>query len=169
VTTLEWTCARCGERHAGLPFDWGFPHPIYWDGGRDAEDFLEEDLCAWTDDGGRRNYFIRGVLEIPVRDAGHSFTYGVWSSLSEDSFLRVVELWDDPRRVDEPPYFGWLSNEIPDFAATLNLPLDVVTRGLELRPCFELHNGDHPLVAAQRGGVPRDFVRDIAEKRLHPV
>ena len=29
------------------------------------------------------------------------FAYGVWSSLSEDSFRRVVAMWEDPRRTEE--------------------------------------------------------------------
>jgi hypothetical protein len=155
--------------HDDLPLDWAFDAPVYWEGPRGENDYLDSDLCVWTDDGGRENFFIRGVLELPVVDSADVFGYGVWSSLSEDSFRRVLELWEDPARVDEPPYFGWLSNAIPDFPDTLNLPLSVVTRELELRPCFQLDDGDHPLVVAQREGVTLDFVRAIAEKNLHTV
>jgi hypothetical protein len=155
--------------HDDLPLDWAFEAPVYWEGPRGANDFLDADLCVWTDDAGRESFFIRGVLELPVVGSDQVFAYGVWSSLSEDSFRRVVELWEDPLRVEEPPYFGWLSNSIPDFPDTLNLPLSVVTRDLELRPTFELHDGGHPLVTAQRHGVTLDFVREIAEKNLHPV
>jgi hypothetical protein len=162
VTTLEWTCDRCGELHVGLPFDWGFSQPSYWDGGRDERDFLDDDLCAWTDDAGRRNYFIRGVLAIPVVDAEEPFTYGVWSSLSEDSFMRIVELWNDP-----PPYFGWLSNSLAAYPETLNLPVSVTTRELELRPWIVLQDADHPLVAEQRRGITVERVRELAELNLH--
>jgi hypothetical protein len=148
---------------------WGFDAPAYWEGPRGERDEINDDLCIWTDDGGQENFFIRGVLELPVVDLDQVFLYGVWSSLSEESFTRAVELWDDPRRIDEPPYFGWLSNQIGDFPDTVNLPLSVVTRELEQRPCFELHDGNHPLIAAQREGVTVDFVRGIAEKNLHLV
>jgi hypothetical protein len=164
---VRWYCAVCGAEHDDLPHDWAFQAPAYWDGPRSEEDELTPDVCVWTDDGGDRCYFIRGLLTLPVRDGEQDFVYGVWSSLSETSFKRVAELWDDPRRVDEPAYFGWLSNSIADFPETLNLPLDVVTAELDLRPQLVLHDGDHPLVGAQREGVTLDWVREVAARHLH--
>jgi hypothetical protein len=165
---VRWYCATCGAEHDDLPLDWGYDAPAYWEGPRSKKDELTSDLCVWTDDAGDRCYFIRGLLTLPVRDGGQDFVYGVWSSLSETSYNRVVELWDDPRRVDEPAYFGWLSNSIVDFPDTLNLPLDVITSELDLRPQFVLHDRDHPLVDAQREGVTLDWVREIAARNLHP-
>ncbi len=165
---MSWTCSRCGEEHEGLPHDFAFDEPNYWDGGRE-QDLLTEDLCRWTDDEGKPNYFIRGLISIPVLDADDAFRYGVWSSLSEASFRRVVELWDDPARVLEEPYFGWLSNSLPGYPDTLSLPLDVVTPALELRPSFLLHDGDHPLVREQREGITTARIRELAELNLHPA
>jgi len=153
--------------HEGLPLDWGFDVPSYWDGPRSDDDFVSEDLCIWTDDGGDLAYFIRGVLELPIVGAGERFAYGVWSSLSEQSFNRVVELWDDPRGVEEERYFGWLSNSIPGYPETLNLPLEVVTRHVDLRPSFWLHDGEHPLIRDQREGITRARVREVAEQLMH--
>jgi hypothetical protein len=149
--------------------DWAFDAPVYWEGPQGDADQLGPDLCIWTDDDGRENFFVRGVLELPVIGSDDVFAYGVWSSLSRESFERVVAQWESPERSGEAPYFGWLSNAIPDFPETVNLPLSVVTRDLELRPAFELHDGEHPLVAAQREGVTMDFVRSVAQRNLHPV
>ena len=164
---MRWYCAECGAEHDDLPFDWSYDAPTYWDGPRDGLDMLTSDLCVWTDDGGDRAFFIRGLLPIPVVDADQVFNYGAWSSLSEASFARILELWDDPRRVEEPPYFGYLSNAIADFPDSLNLRLDVVTAELDVRPRFILHDADHPLVRAQREGVTTDLVREIAHRHLH--
>ena len=128
---------------------------------------MSRDLCVWTDPDGQRNYFIRGVLEIPVLETGDCFAFGVWSSLSAESFDRVFELWDDPRRTDEPAYFGWLSNSLPGYPETLNLPVDVITAALELRPTIVLHEGDHPLIREQREGITMERVREIAELGFH--
>jgi hypothetical protein len=165
---VSWTCSRCGEEHEGLPHDLAFDAPKHWDGGRD-DDVLTEDLCRWTDDEGNPNYFIRGVITIPVLDADDAFRYGVWSSLSETSFRRVVELWDDPARVEEEPYVGSLSNSLPGYPDTLGLLLDVVTPTLELRPSFLLRDGDHPLVREQRKGITTARIRELAELSLHPA
>ena len=168
MSDLRWTCHTCGEEHEGLPLDWGFDEPAYWDGGRSDDDTLTSDLCTWTDDAGTLNYFIRGVLHIPIVDAEETFRYGVWSSLSEQSFERVVELWDDPRRVHES-YFGWLSNSLPGYPETLNLPVDVVTAELNLRPAIVLHETDHPLAREPREGITLDRVREIAGLNMHPA
>ena len=164
---MRWTCSVCGNEHEGLPHDLAFDSPAYWDGGRAPDDRLDDDLCRWTDDDGNPAYFIRGLVTIPVLDDEDDFRFGVWSSLSEKSFERVLELWDDPRRVEEPAYFGWLSNSLPAYPETMSLPLDVITSSLEYRPDFVLHESDHPLVRDQREGITLDRVRELAELALH--
>jgi hypothetical protein len=166
---MSWTCTRCGEQHEGLPHDLAFDAPMHWDGGRSEHDELTDDLCVWMDDGGEPAFFIRGLITLPVLDADDDFRFGVWSSLSAPSFERVVELWDDPARIEEDPYFGWLSNSIPGYPDTVNLPLSVITGSLELRPSFLLHDGDHPLIREQREGITAARVRELAELNLHPA
>lgn len=166
---MRWRCSVCGEEHDGLPLDWSYEKPSYWDGPHNDEDFLTSDLCSWTDDEEKRNYFIRGVLHVPVPELDDTLRYGVWSSLSRESFDRVYELWDVPARVHEPPYFGWLSNSLPGYPETLNLKTDVVTDSLKLRPRFVLHDGDHPLIREQREGITIDRVLDLVGPRLHEI
>jgi hypothetical protein len=122
-----------------------------------------------VDDAGEPAYFIRGVLHVPVADLRDTLRYGAWSSLSEKSYERVLELWDDPRRTEEPPYFGWLSNSLPGYPETLSLPCDVVTDELDLRPTIALHEDDHPLVQEQRDGIGMDRLLDLIGPRLHEV
>ena len=164
---MRWTCSRCGQEHVGVPLDWAYDRPVYWDGPRSGDDWLSEDLCIWTDDDGKRNFFIRGVLYLPILESEETFGYGVWSSLSEQSFKRVYDLWEDPARTDEPPYFGWLSNSLPGYPETLNLPLDVMTAELDKRPSLVLQDGEHPLVEEQRHGIAMARAREIAELNLH--
>ena len=166
---MRWRCSVCGEEHEGLPLDWSHDAPSQWDGGKGKDDRLTEDLCWWTDDAGDPAYFIRGVLHVPVPELNDTLRWGVWSSLSRQSLDRVLELWDDPARTQEPPYFGWLSNWIAGYPDTVNLPLDVVTTELDLRPVFVLHEGDHPLIAEQRDGITLDRVLDLVGPRLHEV
>jgi hypothetical protein len=166
---VGWTCSRCGAEHEGVPLDLAFDEPWHWNGGNASDDWISDDLCAWTDDVGEPAFFIRGVLPIRVLDSDEVFGYGVWSSLSRRSFERVVELWDDPARVEEPPYFGWLSNSLPGYPETVSLPLDVITEELDQRPTFRLHEGDHPLIREQHHGITRDRVVEIAELNLHPA
>lgn len=166
---MRWRCSVCGEEHDGLPLDWAHDKPTYWEGPRSDEDFLTADLCSWTDDAGTRTYFIRGVLHVPVPQLDDTLRYGVWSSLSRESFDRVYELWDARERVEEPAYFGWLSNSLPGYPETLNLKTDVITDSLNLRPRFVLHDGDHPLIREQREGITIDRILDLFGPRLHEI
>ena len=106
-------------------------------------------------------------FEIPVIDGPEPFSWGVWVSLSEANFLRASEVWYDPQRVNEPAYFGWLCNSLPDYPETLNLKTMVHTRDVGLRPLIELEPTDHPLAVEQRNGITMKRVQEIAEKAHH--
>jgi hypothetical protein len=166
---LRWRCSVCGEEHEGLPLDWSYDKPKYWEGPRSEEDFITSDLCSWTDDEGNRTFFIRGLLHVPVPELDDTLRYGVWSSLSRESFDRVNEVWNVPARVHEPPYFGWLSNSIEGYPETLNLEVSVSTDSLKLRPSIVLQDGDHPLIREQREGVQVDRILDLFGPRLHEI
>jgi hypothetical protein len=94
--------------------------------------------------------------------------WGVWVSLSADSFLRMSEMWESPTRQTEPPYFGWLSTTLPGYPETLNLKTNVHTQPVGTRPLIELEPTDHPLAIDQRPALrwrgPRDWrsVRSMA-------
>ena len=122
-------CHTCGEWHDGLPLDYAYSAPDYWSESlRDNPDsFLNEDLCVIKG----HDYFIRGLIEIPVIESDEPFRWGVWVSLSKASFDRMIELWSDPELLEEPPYFGWLSNSIDGYPETLNLKTNVRSRDLE--------------------------------------
>ena len=112
-------------------------------------------------------FFVRGVIEIPVVDGDGPFSWGVWVSLSEANFLRASELWNAPGREQEPPYFGWLSTEIPGYPSTINLKTHVHTRQVGLCPTIEIESTDHPLANAQRQGMTMARVQELAQQILH--
>jgi hypothetical protein len=160
-------CGGCGERHPGLPLAYGTDAPAYWDErwARDPDSVLDQEVCVV----GGEHYFLRGRIVLPVLDTGEEFEWGVWVSLSETSFARVAELWDDPARVDAPPYFGWLSTELPLYQpSTLNLKTMVHSQPVGVRPTIEVEPTDHPLAVEQRTGITRARVQQIAERLLHP-
>jgi len=164
---MVWQCSRCGAEHAGLPLDWVYQEPSYWDGGRTDEDFLTENYCTWTDDNDTLCFFVRGLIEIPILTSSDIFAYGVWASVARDSFEQVLEAWEVPTTLAEPGFFGWLSSSLPGYPETLNLALDVVMRGRGIRPAFVLRDADHDLVREQREGILLDRVQEIAELHMH--
>lgn len=161
-----WTCACCGERFDTLPLDVGVDAPDYWteipEAERGARGTLDRDFCAV--DG---HFFMRGVLELPIRDGDDSFGWGVWISLSEDSYARARELFDAAVPEDEPPRLGWFSNRLWGYPDTLDLKARAWFRNGGLRPAIELQPTDHPLAVEQREGITLKRVQEIVAPLLH--
>ncbi|MFJ5231016.1 DUF2199 domain-containing protein [Kitasatospora sp. NPDC088391] len=138
---------------AAAPYVWG---PAF-EG--DAGSMLSSDQCIIKG----QHFFVKGLIEIPVLGSAEVFSWGVWVSLSRDNFGRALERWETPGREGEPPYFGWLSTELPIYSPdTVNLRTRVHTRPVGERPYVELEPTDHPLAVEQRTGITRDRVHEIA-------
>jgi hypothetical protein len=162
-----FVCSTCGQWHAGLPLDWGFSAPIYWyqisEKERSSKDHLSGDFCVI----GGKDFFVRGVIEIPIVGSEEVFKWGVWVTLSQPHFDRMTELWNDSRIVEEPRYFGWLSNKIPIYADTLNLKTHIYSKDVKHRPSIELETTDHPLAVEQSSGITYERVEEIAAQMTH--
>jgi hypothetical protein len=150
VFRMAYRCSVCGESHESLP-DIGSDRPYYWhtlppeERGRRA--WLTEDTCVIDDE----DFFIRGVLLIPVHDYGRDFGFGVWVSQKMENFRRYLAEPDSDRI---GPFFGWLSTEISYYPeSTLGLKTTAHFRGGGARPTVELEPTEHPLAVDQREGI----------------
>jgi hypothetical protein len=159
---VAWKCEQCGETADDAAENYGFDEPLPWSTLAEAErrgrSILREEFCILND----TDFFIRGCLEIPVLDGQAPFVWGVWVSLSSANFDRSMNLREDPKRIDEPSYFGWLSSRIRLYLDKFLLKTRVHTREVVLRPYVELEPISHPLSIEQRQGVTRDRLREIA-------
>jgi hypothetical protein len=88
---------------------------------------LTSDACVVDE----KHFFIVGNLEIPINGSEETFSWDVWVSLSRENFQRAFELWESDDRVNEPPYFGWLSTTLPGYPETLNLKNKCLTRSAD--------------------------------------
>lgn len=168
---LSFICRSCGQRHA-IPFAWHLETPDTWralpDDAR-RRSYLDSDFCRIVQPG-ETSFFIRGIIRIHIHDRPEHFELGVWSSLSETNWNRSIELLETPGREGEPPYFGWLSNEIaPLYQGTTELKLNVHTSPIGERPWIEVEPTDHPLAVDQREGISFERVHEIARLLLHGV
>ena len=162
-----WTCACCGKQYNTLPLDFSCRAPSNWFGipeeERAARAKMTQDVCVI--DGKER--YVRGCIEIPVHGLNDQFAYGVWVSVSEQSFRRIHELWDAQVRDNEPPIFGWLCNSISIYPETNSLKTNLRLRNDGLRPAIELEPTDHPLAVEQRNGITLDRVQEIIAALSH--
>ena len=164
---FAFRCSNCGELHEGSP-SFGFATPWHYttlnDDEKRAVD-LAEDTCVITHAEGV-DRFVRCVLEVPIHGVAEPFLWGVWSSLSEESYRRCLETWRDPEESDA--WFGWFSNRLPVYPDTINLKCRVHPRKGGIRPWIELAPDDHPLAADFHQGIAPARAQQIAEAIHHP-
>jgi len=175
---LRWKCGSCDEWHTGPCLDLSYDSPIYWrkqydeasresklPTGGDQEyppTFLREDYCSIED----RDFFMRGIIHLPIVGSTETLRWGVWGSLSRGHFEQLMRMDDDPRRVEMPPIFSWLSNRIHEYPDTLNLKMYAHIQKPPLRPQFELQSTSHPLSQEYQHGITAERVKEIMLGRV---
>jgi hypothetical protein len=175
LSSLRWKCHSCEEWHTGPCLDFSYNAPIYWSEedekanqaslrnvDQSPSTFLDEDLCIINDE----DFFVRGILHLPIIGTAETFRWGIWGSLSRENFQKLVSVFDDLERVDLPPMFSWFSNNISEYPDTLNLKMYAHVREPGDRPIFELEPTDHPLSQEYHHGISPERVREIMLRRL---
>jgi hypothetical protein len=113
------------------------------------------------------HFFILGNLDVPVRGSQDALRWSVWSTLSEANFKRASELWETAGRESEPPYFGWLSNQIPGYPSTINVKALVHTQQVGVRPKIKVIEEGHPLAADQENGIGPERLDELVHAAWH--
>ena len=155
---MSYRCSVCGASHDDLP-DIGMEKPDMWwgipEGERDRRIEFTPDTCIIDDE----DFFIRGVLEIPIHDYPSSFGFGVWVSQKRENFLTYLDNFDSS---EIGPFFGWLCNRIAFYEEdTLFLKTMAHFRGEGLRPDIALEQTDHPFAIDQHNGITLDRAWEI--------
>jgi hypothetical protein len=147
---MAYKCSTCGETHGDLP-DIGDDKPYYWytipEEERSSRAELTEDTCIIDGE----DYFIRGVIHIPVHDYHRDFGFGVWVSQKKENFYAYLS---NPESEKIGPFFGWLSTEITYYEeSALSLKTMAHFAGSGKRPRIEVEPSDHPLAVDQSEGI----------------
>jgi hypothetical protein len=175
---LRWKCSSCEEWHTGPMLDIGYDSPYCWtkkhaEADRKArllpsrnherpKTFLTEDICVIDD----KAFFVRGVIHLPIIGAGETFRWGVWGSLSRENFEKLLEMEEDPKSVELPAMFSWLSTRIDDYPDTLNLKMYAHIQPVGARPTFFLEMTGHPLAQEYHHGISAERVKEIMMKQV---
>jgi hypothetical protein len=173
----KWKCGSCEEWHTGPILDVSHDTPYYWTEEMEAEHQKNRLLPSqgkkpktWRDndycviDG--EDFFVRGLIHVPVIGTNETFCFGVWGSLSKDNFENLYAMDDDPKRVEIKPMFSWLSSSIKDYPETLSLKMSARVLEPRDRPIFELDYCDHPLAQDFQNGILPTRVKEITEKLM---
>ena len=175
---LRWKCGTCDEWHTGPCLDFGVDSPYYWSDDhkkasksfsllpswskKHKKTFLDEDYCAIED----RDFFVRGLIHLPIIGAAETLRWGVWGSLSRDNFNKLREMDNNASRVELPAMFSWLSTSLPEYPDTLSLKMYAHIQEPGMRPHFSLELSDHPLSQEYHKGISPERVKEIMFGRL---
>lgn len=91
--------------------------------------------------------------------------WGVWVSLSQESFDHYVETWNEPDT--ERAYFGWFCSKLLYYESTHLLATDVRPQADGQRPSLVLHETDHELYEDFVNGITIENAQRIAEIAMH--
>lgn len=160
----NYICASCGEVHNDLPTI-GYNEPYYYQILNDSDKvniaLLSSDLCRIKHKD-QTDYFIRGVLHIPILDHDDTLIYGIWVSVSENTFKEYFEQMENDQPA-EKTFFGRISNWIGCYEEnTIGLHMNVDTQLDNNRPIMVPHESNHPLVSDWENGVSYEE----AERRI---
>lgn len=163
---FRFKCKSCDEWHEGMP-TFASDAPLYLYGIPEHERASRCDLTSDTCVIDNKFFFVRGCIEIPVEHTSEAFIYGVWVSLSAQSYDEFVGCLNARRRSHIGPFFGWLSAELALYPSTENLKTRVHLRDNGIRPYIELEPTEHPLAVEQRDGIAHDRVAEIYAFHVH--
>ncbi|MCX2724736.1 DUF2199 domain-containing protein [Roseibium salinum] len=165
--TFAFKCSCCGEIHEGGP-SFAYSEPPHTFGIPENERarrvWLDSDLCVLDEE----FFFIRAILEVPIRETEDSFLWGVWVSQSKESFERYVDSFGGDQTGHQS--FGWLAVSLPGYVKPgeplVSLPTAVIWG--EERPHIRIHDEqDHPLAVDQREGISWDRAVELALLLTH--
>ena len=167
LENLRWKCSSCDDWHTGPCLDFAYSSPFYWTDEHEPNNiagrtYLNEDICVIDGE----NFFVRGVIHLPILGTDETFRWGVWGSLSEQNFEKLLAMYDDPKRADLPPMFSWLSSQIADYPDTLSLKMYAHIQQPDDRPLFELEPADHLLAHEYHHGITPERVKEIMLRRV---
>lgn len=158
-----YQCSCCGEVYDELPLTFGNDFPDYYfsvpPDEREKRIEIKESLCVVDNE----HFFHRGRLTIPINDYQNDLVFNVWTSISEDNFWKRNDLWNNPKRIDEEPYFGWLQTTIPTYGETLNLKTIGIENEVGLIPTIKMIEDNHPLTFDQEKGITLDKALQIVD------
>jgi hypothetical protein len=157
-------CTICQKFHAVEPTSHQSNSPDNYSAIRPAERdvraVLGTDQCVIDNE----QYFLRGVIEIPIIGLDEVFLWGAWARVWQKDYEEMSDFWETPGREKTiGPYKGRLNNNVPTYEPeTFNLKCTLKIRPVGTRPLFVIEEPEHPLAIDQTQSISMDRVRRIA-------
>jgi len=168
---LNKTCPICKKKHLDVPLCYGGEAPYYLlelDPPLNEKNFndrveLSSDQCVI--DGNQ--FFIRGHIDIKILDNNEIFSWSVWCSVSEESFLHMSDNWENNDRINFRAYFGYLMTIVEIYPDTLLQKVSIKSNEIGFVPSISILDKKHPMTIDQQKGISYRKVLEINHKLNH--
>ncbi len=164
LDSMYFKCPSCSDVHRGLPDlvnDAPGPYYAIPEAEREQRAVLHSDFCIIDD----AYYYIRCVLEIPIKGEAHDrLGWGVWCQVSDTVFDAYGESFSEERQSHLGPLPGHLANTLTGYPETMGLSCQIFPKDGGLRPLVELDAARHPLVSHQRDGISLQQAVEFASR-----
>lgn len=161
-----FTCNICGKVHDELPLDIAYKHPADYfkipEEERSTRIKLDADVCVIDNE----EYYIRGILALPIAGAAQEFCWGLWSKIGERDLRWYVKNWNLEKYEEKINFPGLLSGGIKFYEGSDLLDVRIHPQPGNLRPRFEVVDKEHPLGIAQRNGITMIDVHNFVASLL---
>jgi len=171
MLNAEWVCSSCSEKHNGL-FDLAAFAPDFWEGEENYStnsevrlegNFLSEDFCVIDGE----SFFVRSVLDFPIKKHKCRFGFGVWSTLSKTNFQKYIDGFDAGSFPTDTQWTEWFSNQIKGIENTIRQECWVIPQINRQRPLIKFMDEEHPVSVAQTKGLDAEWLLEIYAANGH--
>lgn len=130
---------------------------------REARAVISSDQCVLDE----KWFFLRGVIELPLKDAKGTFLWGLWASVTEQNYDEIDRLWTEEGRENLGDSFAArLANALPGYyPSSLNLKVRLYLRPVGQRPVFMVED-EHELKRSQNEGITLHQAADMAHRLM---
>jgi hypothetical protein len=154
--SIKFICSCCGKEHLEWPalvYTSPTNYKCLSENDKNSIGELDTDFCV-INHSNQIDRFIRCTLTQKVIDHCEDLEYGLWVSLSEKSFQDYSGNFNTENH--ESKYFGWLSNDLPDYEFNESIPTTIFTRTGNQRPEIVPHESfNHPFVNDYYNGITK--------------
>ena len=162
----QFKCNCCGKIYDNIPLTFGNDYPAFYNSipKNEIKNRIEyqKSLCVIDE----KYFFHRVRLEIPILDYSENLNFDIWTTISEDNFIKRNDDWNNPERINNEPYFGRLENEIPTYSDTFHLETTSRESEIGLIPKLEIIDKNHPLYLDQQNGITLEKAQKIVQQIL---
>jgi hypothetical protein len=164
-----YQCEICGLFHAGQYISVACDEPDSYaqlkDNEKKSRAHLGTDDCVI--DGGE--YYLRGVIELPIIGLDEVFLWGAWTRVWERDYEEFAAHFEATGREKIiGPYKGRLGNRLPGYDLdSRNLKCTIQVQPVGRRPLVVIEEPEHPLAIEQRSGISLTRARQISAIARH--